>query len=232
VGLRRALLVGLAVAATALQAAAAARTSSGQFLVTLHATLTKQWTYATSTKAAGCTSLVAGSGMRTISLRSSDASVIIGSWPGGRARASFSQTIRSLTGSITQSGTKTTRTTGAAPCSQETHRLQCARITRSLQNRSVQVVSRHVHRLGFRRIQGLVPSDFFGSCPGEPSAVRAIAGGIELADSTYSERDLFDPKTAAVTQQGSADVTSNFLNGTGTVLERVRWTLILRRLGG
>jgi hypothetical protein len=231
-GLRRALLVGLAVAATALQAAAAARTSSGQFLVTLHATLTKQWTYATSTRVAGCTSRVAGSGLRTISLRSSDASVITGSWPGGRARASFSQPVRLLRGSIIQSGTKTTRNTGAAPCSQETHQLQCARITRSFQNRSVQVVSRHVHRLGFRRIQGLVPSDFFGSCPGEPSAVRAIAGGIELADSTYSERDLFNPTTAAVTRQGSADVTSDFLNGTGRVLERVRWTLIFRRLGG
>jgi hypothetical protein len=96
----------------------------------------------------------------------------------------------------------------------------------------VQVVSHRLHRLGLRRITGLVPSDFFGSCPGEPSAVRAIAGGIELADSTYSERDLFDPTTAAVTQQGSADVTNNFLNGTATVLEHVRWTLVFRRLGG
>jgi hypothetical protein len=222
----------LVVAATAPQPRPAARTSSRQFLVTLHATVTKQWTYATSTKAAGCTSRVAGSGVRTISLRSSEASLITGSWPGGRARVSFSQPLRLLTGSITQAGTKTTQNTGAAPCSQETHQLQCARITRSFQNRSVRVISRHVHRLGFSRIKGLVPSDFFGSCPGEPSAVRAIAGGIELADSTYSERDLFDQATAAVTQQGSADVTNNFLNGTGTVLERVRWTLIFRRLGG
>ena len=231
-GWRRALLVGLTVAATAIQAAAAARSSSGQFLVTLHATVTKRWTYAGSTTTAGCTSRVAGSGTRTISFQSSDASIVTGSWAGGGARARFSAPVRLLEGSVTQSGTKTTRSSGPAPCSQGTQRLRCPRITRSIQDRSAQIVSRQVHRLGFRRIRGLVGNEFFNSCPGEPSAVRAIAGGIELAGSNYSERDLFDPATAAVTLQGGIDVTNRFLNQTATVLERVRWTLSFRRLGG
>ena len=231
-GLRRALVGGLIVAAIALQAAAAADTSSGRFLVTLRANVTKQWTYATSTKTAGCTTRVSGSGTRTISFRSSDASIITGTWSGARARAAFSPPVRLLGGSITQSGRKTTRVTGPSTCSPATHRLKCARITRSFQNRNVQLVSRRAHRLGFRRMKGLVPSDFFNSCPGEPSAVRQIAGGIELADSTYSERTLFDPSTAGVTLQGRADVTTKLLNVTGAVIERVSWNLTFRRLGG
>ncbi|HEX6489789.1 MAG TPA: hypothetical protein VF002_00285 [Gaiellaceae bacterium] len=231
-GLRRALLVGLTVAATAIQAAAAAHSRSTQFLVTMQATVSKQWTSASSTTTAGCTSRVTVNGTRTISLQSSDASIVSASWAGGGARAIFAAPVRLLAGSVTQSGRKTTRSSGPAPCSQGTHRLRCTRITRSFQDRSAELVSRRVHRLGFRPIRGLVTNDFFNSCPGEPSAVRAIAPGIELAGSRYSERELFDPATAAVTLQGSAEVTSTFLSQPATVIERVRWTLMFRRLGG
>jgi hypothetical protein len=228
----RSVILTALVALIGLQAgvAATSRASSIRFLVTVRATVTKQWTYTTTKAAEGCASKIKGSGARTVALRSSDVSVVRGTWPGGNRRARFTGSVR-IAGTIKQAGAKTTTTTGDAGCSKGTHRVTCARVTRSFRNKAVQLVSRRVHRLGFRRIAGLVPDDFFTSCPGEPSGVRALAGGIELAGARYSERDLFDRNTAGVTLQGSADITTKLLKSPGSVVQHVRWTLSLRRVG-
>jgi hypothetical protein len=228
--LRRGLIIGLVAAVTALQAAAAAETSTVRLLVTVRASVTKQWTYTRVTRSDGCTSTVKGGGTRAIAIRSSDASIMTASWPRTSARVTFSAPVRLLAGTVNQSGTKTTRI-GGSGCDTGTHKITCLRVRRSFRNQTVQLVSRRAHRLGFRRMTGLVSDAFFNRCPGEPSAVRALSGGIELADATFSERDLFDRTTAGVTLQGSADVTTKLLKSPGNVIQRVRWTLTLRRLG-
>ena len=79
--------------------------------------------------------------------------------------------------------------------------------------------------LGFRRMRGVVPDSFFNSCPGEPTAVRAVAGNIDLADVKYSESALFSHMTAALTLRASADVTTTNLPASGTVVQHARWAV-------
>jgi hypothetical protein len=78
----------------------------------------------------------------------------------------------------------------------------------------------------------LVPDVFFNGCPGEPRPVRAVVAGLALADTSFSERDLFDRSVGGFTLAGTADATTTLLNGSGRILHRVRWTLTLRRVGG
>jgi hypothetical protein len=192
--------------------------------------VTKKWSYTTTTTSAGCTTKTSGAGTRTISLRTSEA-IVNGRWAGGSARARFVNPVRGLSGSATQTGTKTTKTTGSG-CTAGGRHFNCARKYGTYQNRSAQLVSGRVHHLGFRRMRRLVPDSFFNSCPGEPTAIRAVGGNLDLADVKYSERDLFAHTTAALTLRASADVTTTNLPASGTVVQHVRWTVIFRRLGG
>lgn len=229
---RRLLAAAILAAVTSLPLAAAAqtRTETTRFLVSVRGTLTKQWSYTRSKIETDCATTIKGSGLRTITLRSSDVSVVAGSWAGGKARARFGGSIR-LAGTIKQSGTQTITTRGMAGCDKGTRRVTCGRLMRSFRAKTARLVSRRVHRLGLRRIAGLVPADVYTSCPGEPTAVRALASGIELAGATYSERELFDRTTAGMTLQGSADITTKLLSSPANVVQHVRWTLILRRVG-
>ena len=223
-------VVAVGVGLGAFDAASANETASARFLVTVRATATKKWAYATTNTSAGCTTKTQGTGIRAISLRANEA-IVNGRWAGGSARARFLNPVRGVTGSVTQLGEKTTRLAGSA-CTTETHHSTCARKYRTLENRSAQLAGVRLHRLGFRRIKGLVPPEFFNSCPGEPSAIRGVGGNVELADVKFSERDLFSHNTAAVTFRASADVTTTNLPANGTVVQRVRWTVVFRRLGG
>lgn len=228
--LGRALILAVVGVVIALPAAVAADTTTARFLVTVRGTVTKQWSYRVQTRSGDCTRTVSGSGTRTIRVRSADASVVAGSWPGPRAPATFDGAVR-LAGAIRQSGSKTTRDGGPAGCPQDERHPDCGLLTRTFQNRSMRLVSGRPRRLGFRRIPGLVPDVFYNGCPGEPSAVRRLAGGINLADAAYSEKELFDRSTAGVTLRGSTDVTTKLFSPPGSVLQRARWTLTLRRLG-
>ncbi len=219
------------VTSLALAAGAQTRTEATRFLVTVRGTVTKQWSYTASKVETDCATRIEGHGSRTIALRSSDVSVVSASWGGGKARARFSGSIR-LAGTIKQAGTQRITTSGTAGCDKGTRRVACPRITRSFRAKTVRLVSRRVHRLGLRRVAGLVPSDVYTSCPGEPTAVRASGSGIELASAAYSERDFFARTTAGVTLQGSADITTKLLGSPGNVVQHVRWTLVLRRAGG
>jgi len=215
----------------ALQAAAASQTSRASFLVSLTGSVSKQWNYsATSQTLEGCTVKTSGAGKRTIAFRSADNSVVRAG-RSGKGRVKFSGDVGSLGETIRQSGTKTTRATAGAGCDTALHRLVCKRITRSVPNRVLRLVSRRPHRIGFKAAKSPVPAEFFNTCPGEPTAVRGIAGGLDLAAATMSEADLFDRSVGGMTLQGSSEVTTQTLSGSAKVVQRVNWRLTLRRLG-
>jgi hypothetical protein len=221
-----------AVLVLALQAASAAdsQSSATRFAATFRGSVVKQWTYTAASTVNGCKTRTKGSGTRRISLHSSDVSLVGGRWSGGNSRARFSGKI-ALGGSVQQSGTRTITITAGVGCELGGHRQTCARVNRSFSNTTSGLISRRLHRLGLLRIPNLVSSDFATACPGEPASIRSIAGGIELAGARFDEADLFARSTAGVTLQGSADVSTKLLNGSGSVVQHVRWTLTLRRVG-
>jgi hypothetical protein len=226
------LLFVVIAALLALQAAAASQTSRASFLVSLSGTVTKQWVYtATAQTPEGCTVRTSGAGTRKITFRSSDNSVVRTSRT-GKTLVRFSGDVRALRETIQQSGTKTTKaTTEKTSCDTTPHRLVCKLMTRSRSNRALRLVSRRAHHVTFKPATGLVPSEFFNTCPGEPTAVRGIAGSLDLAAAKLSEADLFDRAVGGMTLQGSSEVTTQALNGSAKVVQRVDWRLTLRRLG-
>jgi opacity protein-like surface antigen len=221
-----------AVFAVALQAASAAdsQSSATRFAATLRGSVVRQWSYTSSSTINGCKTRAKAAGTRKMTLRSSDVSLVAGSWSGSTSRARFSGKIV-LGGAVQQSGTKTTTVTAGIGCEVGTHKQTCLRVNRSVSGKTTGLISRRLHRLGLVRIPNLVSSDFNTACPGEPANVRSIGGGLELAGARYNEADLFARSTGGVTLQGSVDVSTKLLNGSGSVAEHIRWTLTLRRVG-
>ena len=227
------LILALLAAVVSLPAALAADTqsASAHFLVSAHATVVKTWTYSTSATVAGCRSRVSGSGSRTISFRSSDLSPVSVSWAGGDVRARFAGAIP-IVGTLIQTGTKTTRVSGASSCDAGTHRVTCRRLRSSISGREVRVVSRRAHRMSLTPLRGVVPAAFYGDCPGEPRPIRRMSNGLEIADTRYSEPDLLSGSTGGFGVEGGADVTTRLFSPPGKVVQRIRWTLLFRRVGG
>jgi hypothetical protein len=226
----KALLSVVILALVALQAAAGSQTSRATFLVSLNGSVSKRWTYETSAKTLeGCTMKTSGTGTRRISYRSADNSVVRAS-RSGSGLAKFSGAVRALGETVQQSGTKTTRETGNG-CDATPHRLVCKRVSRSLHGRTLGLVSHRAHRVTFKPAKGIVPPEFFNSCPGEPTAVRGISGALDLAAAQISEADLFDRGVGGMTVEGSSEVTTQTLNGSAKVVQNVNWRLTLRRLG-
>jgi hypothetical protein len=198
-------------------------------MVTGHATLTKRWTYTASQTVAGCTSHISATGLRTITLRTTDLDAIRGIWSGGSARARFSGAIR-FAGTVTQTGTKTTRVTGVA-CDKGTHTVTCPRVRRTFSERSVGLVSLHAHRIGFTPLRGIVAPAFYGDCPGEPTEIRRLSNDLEAADVGYKERELFASSTGGYGVEGDTTVTNHVYKTPGVSVQRIRWTLLFRRVG-
>jgi hypothetical protein len=229
--LRLVIIVPLAACLSAAVPALAAKSSTARFLVSVRATVTKDWDYTMTRTSAGCRARIDGKGTRTITFRSRDVSVVTARWAGGRSRVRFSGSVGSLGGSIRQTGKKTTKQSGSAGCEQGTRHAVCTPVSRTFAGQRAQLVSGRLHKLGFRRLRGFVPDAFFGDCPGEPASVRSIGSGLSLADATLDERDLFNRSVGGLTLQGSADSTTTLLNRSATVTEHVRFTVTLRRLG-
>ena len=223
-------IVALATALAVLPAALAADTVGRRFMVTGHATLTKRWTYTMSRTASGCTSHISAKGLRTITLRTSGLSAIRGLWAGGDRRARFVGAIH-FRGTVTQSGTKTTRVTGIATCDKGTRTVTCPRTARTFSDRSVGLVSTHAHRIGFKSLRGIVAPAFYGDCPGEPSEIRRLSNELEAADVRYKERELFAPSTGGYGVGGDATITTDVYTTPGVVVQRIHWTLLFRRVG-
>lgn len=223
-------LVSLALltALAALPMALAADSATRRFMVTGRASLSERWTYTATTSTGGCSSRVSATGLRTIGLRTSDLGAVRGTWAGGTARARFTGSIL-FGGTVTQSGTKTTRVTGAAVCDKGTHTSTCPRVRRTFSSRPVGLVSGHPHRIGFRPLRGIVAPAFYTDCPGEPTAIRRLSNGLEAADAGYRERELFDPSTGGYGVEGDTTLTTPVTNG--IVVQRIRWSLLFRRVG-
>ena len=213
------------------ESASAAPTLSARFLVSVRATITKQWTYTTSRASEGCRVQVRGSGTRTISLRTRDVSVVAARWSGGRSHVTFSGGIGPLGVTVRQLGTKRTTTSGPAGC-EDSVRTSCTPVTRAFRGPRAQLASERAHRLSFRRMKNFVPDAFFNDCPGEPAAMRRITAGLPFADAGFSERELFDRSIGGITLDGDAEGTTTLVNGSGRVVHRVHWALTLRRIGG
>ena len=231
--LSRLVAVFCAVFALSVEAASAAPShgSASRYAVTLRGSVTKVWTYTRASLVNGCRTRVNGSGTRRIALRSSDVSIVAARWSGGKSRARFSGKVV-VSGSTQQSGTKTTTVGTGAGCETGTHRTRCQRVYRSFANQPTGLVSRRLHRLSLLRVPGLVSSDFDNGCPGEPANIKAISGNVELAGATYSEATLVSTSTAGLTLQGKADITTRLYDPIpGNVVQHVRWTLLLRRVG-
>jgi hypothetical protein len=228
---RQALIVALAGGLAVLQTAAAAdtRAPTRRFIVTVRATITKEWTYTTPATVNGCASQIVGSGRRILTLRSDGASTVTASWAGGKSRARFSGRV-SLAGTLVQTGTKTIRTPAGNGCDGDVHSSSCTPVRRTFADHRIGLVSRRRHRLGFTRLTGVVPRSVYTTCPGEPAGVRALSSGLEAADTSYSERELFDRATAGLTLEGDADVSTKLLGSPGNVVQHVRWTLLFRRV--
>jgi hypothetical protein len=225
------IIVPLAACLAAAAPVVASSSETDRFLVSVRATVTKQWRYTSLQTSSGCRTRVDGKGTRKITLRSRDVSTITARRAGGRSRVRFSGNVGPLGQTIRQTGSKTTTKTGPAACEQGTERTVCSPLTRTFSAASAQLVSRRLHKVGFRRTRALVPEAFFGDCPGEPASVRSVGSGLALADAGLNEHDLFDRSVGGLTLSGEADATTVLLNRTATIVEHVRWTLMLRRLG-
>jgi hypothetical protein len=193
--------------------------------------VSEHWTYSSSSKAAGCTTAVTAGGTRTFSLRSSDVSSIAMRWSGGTSRARFGGRI-AVAGSIAQSGTKTTRVTGpSGSCDVGTHRQTCQRLRAAISERNVGIVSLRRHRLSLTPLRAVVPAGFYTDCPGEPTPIRRLSNGLDVADAPYSEHVLAAPSTGGLSVQGGAKVTDGFLKPASHVVQQIQWTLLFRRVG-
>src|SRR5215212_3192830 len=104
------LIVLLLTVVVAFESASAAPTSTARFLVSVRATIAKQWTYTTSRTSEGCRVRVSGTGTRTISLRSRAVAIVAARWRGGRSHVRFSGGVGPLGVTVRQLGTKRTTT--------------------------------------------------------------------------------------------------------------------------
>ena len=223
----------VAATLTALQSAAAAETSTtARFLVSLRGTIKKGWSYTSSGLTDGCRTHVSGNGTRSISLRSRDVSVVTARRAGTAGRVIFSGTVTAIGGTIRESGTKTTRSSGPVGCEQDTQKTTCPPVTQTFRGQHARLVGGRRHTLTLGPMKRLVPDAFFNDCPGEPRAVRRISTGLGFADARLNERDIFDRSVAGLTLQGSADASTTLFNRSAKIEQHVRWTLTLRRLGG
>jgi hypothetical protein len=222
-------LVLLALITVATAAIAAGATPPPRFLVTGQGKVTKTWWYATSTTADGCTTWVTGHGSRTIALRTPLAGRLTASWASVGKRVRFAGKLP-LAGAVTETGTRTTRQTGAAGCDRAARTVTCPRMRATVGGRSIGLVSRRAHRVGSTRLRGVVPGRFlFARCPGEPAEVRGFADVVEIPDASFRERDVFDRGVVELTLRAHTDATTELSEPEGTVDQRVRWTLRLRR---
>jgi hypothetical protein len=222
------ILVSLGLITVATVASASGTAAQPRFLVTGQGEVTKTWSYTTSTTVDGCTTRVTAHGSRTIALRTPRAR-LTASWASGGKRVRFAGMLP-VVGTVTEAGTKTTRQTGASGCDKAAQTVTCSRLRATVRGRSIRLVSRRAHRVGSTRLRGLVPGRFLSAgCPGEPAAVRGVADVVEIPDATFRERDVFDPGVVELTLRAHTDATTELSDPEGTVDQRVRWTLHLRR---
>ena len=212
-------------------AADAAAPRRAAFRVTLTGTLTKDWrTARTVEDNCNVTTTSTGRWKLTLATRAPSRVVFVRpSSPRRPLRISLS-VVRTIAGQASQSGVVQTVSSGVG-CLRRTERRPCPQQRRSFRGATARLT---VPRRGIARfapLQGASAARSF-TCPEQLPGVRALGTDLGLADAPLTAADVFDDNVARffITANTQQDTT---LEGdyTGTVIERVRWTLTFTRIG-
>ena len=209
----------------------AAKPRQAVFRATLTATLTKQWTFTTSSEDGACIRTTRGSGRWQATLAAArPARLTAVPLSGGRLR--FSGALSALGGSSLRSGSTTTVESGEPPCERATRAVRCSPQRRAFANASSSIRNprRGVAQLAGRR--GLAAARVFpAQCGVEPDDIRRIRTDHPLATSPIDRVDVFDPQVRRFFLSGDTEQVTT-LEGPleGRVTERVRWRLVFTRL--
>ena len=210
------------VLATGVDARPAAQQST--FRVTLNGQLTKTWDYTTVRQEGECTVTTRVRGTRRVVLASTRPTINSVTSSLGRIRFSPAL-VRSVRVQITQGGSVSVgeRGPGCGPATQR----DCARTQRTL-SQTLRFFRSRPREISFRRTPDYT---FTTTCPPEAAEVRTERPGLHEAQGRLSERDLFTRRLRSHTVSGAFEEETEILGDvTGTVLERVRWTLTFVRV--
>ena len=212
-------------------ASATTQATSVRFDATLRLTVVRDWSSTAVTTRDGKRVEIRRRGGQTITLRNARPARIAvvrtarGPTPVRYARSA----IAGLAGVVARRGASQelvcdptcTASAGAAACTLPPQRVR-GLVARFYASRP--------HVLSFRpmRLRG---AEFAQSCPPEPAVVRRERAGIDDAQGSVDEDDFFDSSLARLTLDGSYEATTTFTGAeSGRVAQRIRWTLLLRRV--
>ena len=218
------ILVGL-LAFVAGTAHGAAQPKRVAFLVTLNATVVKNWNAVSQTTVNGCPTSQRSIGRRVVTLQSKRPTTVVVTFRNQRMVSFAPSAVRFLAGEVAQTGSRTT--TVKPPCSPSTKRSTCGRRHRAVKGVRLAFFRSARNEISFRPA-GL--PRLAAGCPPESAQVRAIHSGLEEADGEISEEALADSRIRTQTATGSAAAETD-LEGeeTGRVVERVSWKLTFTR---
>ena len=194
------------------------------FLVTLKASVIKDWDTVTVASVTGCQTSQRSVGRRTVRLRSARPTTVFVTL--NRGRVSYPHAIvRYVRVQLSQTGSQTA--TFQAPCKERTLRSPCMRARRAVSGARFGFFRSARNELSFRAAP--LP-EFAKACPAESSSVRGIRPSLRDAQGELSEAALMNPAIPSQTAIGSVDVETD-LDGreTGRVIERVSWELTFTR---
>jgi hypothetical protein len=213
-------------------AAGAATPKRAVFRVTLTAVLTKD-SMSRRVVDGACDEVTttAGHWRMTLAARRPSTIVVVGPSGPGRPVRFAQSTIRRIVGSASQRGTTLVQNPGGR-CGAPTQRIDCGRGAASFRGATARISSprRRIARLD--RLQGASAArSLRGRCDAEPAEIRAIRTDLGIADAPLSVADFFDRNVPRLYLTGNTEQETT-LEGEveGTVIERVRWTLVFTRV--
>lgn len=194
------------------------------FLVTLEATVTKDWNTVTMSTVSGCPTSERSVGKRKIKLRSTRPTIVIVTFNGGRVSYPGA-VVRYVRVELNQTGSRTA--TLQAPCKERTVHSRCPRAHRVVSGARFGFFRSARNELSFHSAR--LP-ELPMACPPESSSLRAIRASLQIAQGELSEAALMNPRIPSQTAAGSADVETDLdSRETGRVVVHVSWELTFTR---
>lgn len=205
---------------------------SHRYAATLQITLTKTWRVAREVEQPdGCSAHENENGSRTLSLRSRKRSPVTVVERGGRVRF-VGAVVTSLDGTLRAGGGgKTRRVDAEEGCAAlVVQAARCARAARRVRGASLRFAAPRRNTIVLGRLRLRVRGGL-RTCPGDPEEVRQSIPPVGSAEGDVPERWLLDRGTGQVVVNGDTTTTTTLQGGaSGSVVERVRWTLTLDRV--
>jgi hypothetical protein len=208
----------------------AAKPRQAVFRVTLTATLTKEWTFTSVESEDPCTLTTRGTGRWQTKLATRKAARVRAT-DAGRGRVRFSGVVRALAGTATQAGAATTTADGPQFCQRLSRSVRCRTDRRTFRGGFVSIASprRGVVRPG--RLRGAEAIRYRSACLAQATEVQAIRTDFPLATAPLDAADVFGRDIPRFFSRGDTEqVTTLEGDIEGRVTERVRWTLVFRRV--